>query len=77
MTAFDNLTWQEAMRQGHGALMESESLYADINASEGRSNLDIEKHLRRAEVRATQAKAWLALASELGSQGERYGHPGT
>jgi hypothetical protein len=77
MTAFDDLTWQEAMRQGHGALMESESLYEDINASEGRSNLDIEKHLRRAEVRATQAKVWLALASELGSQGERYGHPGT
>ena len=55
MTGFDDLTWQEAMRQGDGALMESESLYADINASEGRSNLDLEKHLRRAEVRATQA----------------------
>ena len=53
MTAFDGLTWQEAMRQGHGALRESESLYEDSNASEGRSNLDIEKHLRRAEVRAT------------------------
>ena len=77
MTAFDDLTWQEAMRQGHGALMESESLYADINAAEGRSNLDIEKHLRRAETKATQAQIWLALASELGSQGERYGHPGT
>jgi hypothetical protein len=77
MTAFDDLTWQQAMRRGHEALMESESLYADINASEGRSNLDIEKHLRRAEVRATQAQVWLALASELGSQGERYGHPGT
>ncbi|HJU00062.1 MAG TPA: hypothetical protein VJ966_02510 [Actinomycetes bacterium] len=77
MTAFDDLTWQQAMRRGHEALMESESLYADINASEGRSNLDIEKHLRRAEVRATQAQVWFALASELGSQGERYGHPGT
>ena len=77
MTTFDDLTWQEAMRHGHRALMESESLYEDINASEGRSNLDIEKHLRRAEVKASQAKVWLALASELGSQGERYGHPGT
>jgi hypothetical protein len=77
MTAFDDLTWLEAMRHGHTALIESESLYADINASEGRSNLDIEKHLRRAEVKATQAQVWLALASELGSQGERYGHPGT
>jgi hypothetical protein len=44
MTAFDELTWQEAMRQGHAALIESERLYEDINASEGRSNLDIEKH---------------------------------
>jgi hypothetical protein len=77
MTAYDNLTWQEAMRHGHEALLESERLYADINASEGRSNLDIEKHLRRAEVRASQARVWLALASELGSQGERYGHQGT
>jgi hypothetical protein len=77
MTAYDNLTWQEAMRRGHESLMESERLYADINASEGRSNLDIEKHLRRAEVRATQAQVWLVLASELGSQGERYGHLGT
>ena len=40
MTAFDDLTWQEAMRQVHEALME------------------------------------LALL-ERGSQGERYGHPGT
>ena len=48
-------------------------MYDDINAAEGRSNLDIEKHLRRAEVKATQAQVWLALAS----QGERYGHPGT
>jgi hypothetical protein len=77
MTAYDDLTWQEAMRLGHGALMESESLYADINAAEGRSNLDIEKHLRRSEVRAAQAQAWRMLAGELGSQGERYGHLGT
>ena len=77
MTDFTDLTWQEAMRRGHTALIESESLYEDINASQGRSNLGIEKHLRRAEVKATQAQVWLALASELGSQGERYGHPGT
>ena len=35
MTAFDELTWQEAMRQGHAALIESERLYDDINAAEG------------------------------------------
>jgi hypothetical protein len=73
----DELTWDEAMGRGFAALVDSERLYEDINASEGRSNLDIEKHLRRSEVRAAQAKAWLMLAGELGSQGERYGHRGT
>ena len=77
MPAFGELTWNEAMERGHAALIESERLYDDINASEGRSNLDIEKHLRRSEVKAAQAQAWLALAGELGHQGERYGHPGT
>jgi hypothetical protein len=28
-------------------------------------------------MKAAQAKVWLALARELGSQGERCGHPGT
>ena len=73
----DELTWDEAMDRGRAALVDSERLYEDINASEGRSNLDIEKHLRRSEVRAAQAQAWLMLARELGSQGERYGHLGT
>lgn len=77
MPAFGELTWNEAMERGHAALIESERLYDDINASEGRSNLDIEKHLRRSEVKAAQAQAWLMLAGELGHQGERYGHPGT
>jgi hypothetical protein len=77
MPDFDELTWEEAMRRGHAALLDSEHLYDDINALEGRSNLDIEKHLRRSEVKAAQAQAWLALARELGSQGERYGNLGT
>jgi hypothetical protein len=77
MPDFDELTWQEAMRRGHGALLDSERLYDEINTSEGRSNLDIEKHLRRSEVKAAQAQVWLALARELGSQGDRYGHPST
>jgi hypothetical protein len=71
MAGFDELTWQEAMRRGHAALLDSEHLYDDISASEGRSNLDIEKHLRRSEVRAAHAQVWLALARELGSQGDR------
>ena len=77
MPDYDELTWEEAMRRGHAALLDSEHLYDDINASEGRSNLDIEKHLPRAEVNAAQAQVWLALARELGSQGDRYVHPGT
>ena len=77
MGGFDGLTWEEAMRRGHAAITEAERLYDDINASEGRSNLDIEKHLRRSEIKAAQAQVWIALARELGSQGDRYGHPGT
>ena len=74
----DELTWEEAMRRGHAALLDSEHLYDDINASEGRSNLDIEKHLPRAEVNAAQAQVWLAFARELGrAKSGRYGHPGT
>jgi hypothetical protein len=77
MSGLGELSWNEAMDRGHAALVESERLYDEINASEGRSNLDIEKHLRRSEVRTAQAQAWLMLARELGSQGERYGHQGT
>jgi hypothetical protein len=77
MPDFEELTWEEAMRRGHTALLDSEDLYDDINTSEGRSNVDIEKHLRRSEVKAAHAQVWLALARELGSQGDRYGHPGT
>jgi len=71
VTDYEELTWDEAMRRGHAALLASERLYDDINTSEGRSNIDIEKHLRRSEVKAAQAQVWLALARELGSQGQR------
>jgi hypothetical protein len=73
----DGLTWDETMRRGHAALIASEGPYDEINALEGRSNLDIEKHLRRSEVKATQAQVWLAPARELGGQGDRSGHAET
>ena len=38
---------------------------------------DIANPVFGAFVKAAQAQGWFALASELGSQGERYGHPGT
>jgi hypothetical protein len=69
-------TWNDAMDRVRAALIDSERLCDLINASEGRSSLDIEQHLRRSEVRAAQAQAWLMLAGELDSQGDRYGHRG-
>ncbi len=57
MSGLGELTWNEAMDRGRAALIDSERLYDDMDASEGRSNLDIEKHLRRSEVRAAQAQA--------------------
>jgi hypothetical protein len=41
--------------------------------SRGRSNIDIEKHLRRAELKLAQANAWLAMARELAWQRDDYG----
>ena len=76
MTDFDEQTWDGAMRHAHAALVASERLYEEISTSEGRSNIDIEKHLRRSEVKATHAQAWVALARELATEGNRYGHPG-
>jgi hypothetical protein len=35
VTDFDRLTWDEAMRRGHAALIASEGPYDEINASEG------------------------------------------
>ena len=77
MASWNELTWVEAMQRAFEAVSLSEQLYDEIDELQGRSNVDIEKHLRRSEVRAAQAQAWLLLAGELGSQGERYGHQGT
>jgi hypothetical protein len=44
----------------------------EIDVLEDRSNVDIEKHLRRAEVKAAHAQAWIAIAQALGTQGDRY-----
>jgi hypothetical protein len=45
----------------------------EIDAELGRSNIDIEKYLRRAELKLAQANAWLAMARELGWQRGDYG----
>jgi hypothetical protein len=68
MGGFDGLTWEEAMRRGHAAITEAERLYDDINASEGRSNLDIEKHLRRSEVKAARLRSGLRWPVSLAAK---------
>jgi hypothetical protein len=69
----EELTWDEAMRRAYEAASMSERLYAEIDDVEGRSNVDIEKHLRRAEVKAAHAQTWVAFAQALGTQSDRYG----
>jgi hypothetical protein len=76
VTRFDEQTWEGAMRRAHAAIVASERLYEEITAPDGRSNIDIEKHLRRSEVKAAQAQVWVALARELATESNRYGHPG-
>jgi hypothetical protein len=73
MTPRDQLTWEQAMERAYEAVSLSERLYEEIDDVEGRSNLDIEKHLRRAEVKAAHAQTWVAVAQALGTQGDRYG----
>ena len=67
------LTWDDAMQRGYEALSHGEALYDEIDAEQGRSNIDIEKHLRRAELKVAQANAWLAMARELAWQQDDYG----
>jgi predicted transcriptional regulator len=55
MSDLNEVTWDEAMRRGHTALVASESLYEEINAEAGRSTVDVEQHLRRSEVKAAHA----------------------
>ena len=76
MTGWDELSWDAAMRRAHTALTASEQLYDEIDEQEGRSNVDIEKHLRRAEVKASHARSWVAIAQALGTQRDRYGSAG-
>jgi hypothetical protein len=73
---FGEQTWEGAMRHAHAAIVASERLYEEASAPGGRSNTDIEKHLRRSEVQAARAQAWVALARALATEGNRYGRPG-
>jgi hypothetical protein len=72
MVPREELTWETAMQRAYEAVSLSERLYEEIDDVEGRSNVDIEKHLRRAEVKAAHAQTWVAVAQALGTQGDRY-----
>jgi hypothetical protein len=67
------LTWDDAMQRGYEALRSGEALDEEIDAEQGRSNIDIEKHLRRADLKLAQANAWFAMARELGWQRDDHG----
>lgn len=70
MTGWTALTRDDAMQRGYEALTASEAIYAEIDADQGRSNVDIEKHLRRAEIKAAQAHAWFLMAGQLSARPE-------
>jgi hypothetical protein len=61
---------QDVPQRGDKALAASEAVYDDIDAAQGRSNVDIEKHLRRAEVKTAQAQAWFLLAAQASARPE-------
>jgi hypothetical protein len=67
------LTRDDAMQRGYEALRSGEALYEEIDTEQGRSNIDIEKHLRRADLKLAQANAWFAMARELGWRRDDYG----
>ena len=62
MVPREELTWETAMQRAYEAVSLSERLYEEIDDVEGRSNVDIEKHLRKAEVKAAHAQIWVAVA---------------
>src|ERR671912_73225 len=62
-------SWSRREAQPLGILTST----AVVLGEQGLSNIDIEKHLRRAELKVAQANAWLAMARELAWQRDDYG----
>jgi hypothetical protein len=62
MAPWNEITWEKAMQRAYEAVSLSEQVYNEIDVLQDRSNVDIEKHLRRAEVKAAHAQAWIAIA---------------
>lgn len=72
MAPWNEITWEQAMQRAYEAVSQSEQVFNEIDVPDSRSNVDIEKHLRRAEVKAVHAQTWVAIAQALGTQGDRY-----
>lgn len=76
MSDWTKLTWADAMQRGYDAIRAAQAIYEEMDAEQGRSNLDIEKHLRRAEVKLAEGQTWFVMARELGSQQDRFSGSG-
>ena len=63
---------QIAAHTGCAGFSAPHGLYDEIDTVDARSNVDIEKRLRRAEIKAAHAQTWVAVAQALGVQGDRY-----
>lgn len=72
MALWNEISWDQAMQRAYEAVRLSEQIYNQIDVPDSRTNVDIEKHLRRAEVKAVHAQTWVAIAQALGTQGDRY-----
>ncbi len=72
MAPWSEITWEQAMQRAYEAVSQSEQVFNEIDDPDNRTNVDIEKHLRRAEVKAVHAQTWVAIAQALGTQGDRY-----
>jgi hypothetical protein len=71
MSEWTTMTWSDAMQHGYQALCDADAIYDELDLERQRSNLDIEKHLRRAEIKLAAAHAWFAMARELGEHQAR------
>jgi hypothetical protein len=73
MSEWRELTWDDAMQRGFEALSSGEALYEEIDAEQGRSNIDIEKHLRRAEHHSFRLR--FAARTSTSARGRAGGEP--
>ena len=72
MSEWSELTWDDAMQRGYEALSQGEALYEEI-AEQGRSNIEIEKHLRRVELKGRPSQRLARHGAGAGLATDDYG----